>query len=178
MNNLPLSPFSLPRYEVRILTTADLPTLQDLLERCADFHLLVLGQPPQPGDAAALLENRPPNISPDDKTVLGIFSPGGLIAVLDLARNYPQPGIWWIGLLLIDSFQRGNGLGRRIYAAFETWAHQHGAREIRLGVVERNEKALRLWKSLGFQQIDQRPPAKMGLLEQSVYVLRKIPPDG
>jgi GNAT superfamily N-acetyltransferase len=169
-----LSPFQLTDYRVRVLDTSDLPSIQLLLDRCADFHLLVTGEPPKPGDASNLLEDHPPDIAPDDKIVFGIFSPRNeLLGVLDLARNYPLAGIWWIGLLLLDPICRGQGLGKQVYTAFEAWARKHGANEIRLGVVERNEKALRFWESLGFQRIVRRPPVKMGQLEQAVFVLSK-----
>ena len=171
-----LSPFSLPGTAVRALTTADLPALQALLERCADFNLLVSGEPPQPGDAAELLAEHPPGRLPEDKIVFGVYDPGdALLGVLDLAWHYPRSGVWWIGLLLLDPASRGQGLGRQVYYAFEDWACRNGAEEIRLGVVERNEKALRFWERMGFQVIDKRPPVRMGVLEQVVVVMKKIP---
>jgi GNAT superfamily N-acetyltransferase len=152
------APFGVPNYAVRFLGAADAPIIQALIERCADYSWLAAGQAPQPGDGDNLLIERPPDKSLTDKIVLGFFDlTERLIAVLDAVRDYPEAGIWYVGLFMIDPDCRRRGLGASIMAAFEVWAKAQGVRTIRLGVYPQNEPAHRFWLSLGFVEVERHP---------------------
>ncbi len=158
-------PFTLAHYATRFLTDADTPIIQALIERCADYVWLVAGQAPQPGDGAKLLIDRPSTKSLADKIAMGFFaSTDRLIGVLDAVRDYPEVGIWYIGLLMIDPDFRGQGLGTAILRAFEAWSMECGARAIRLGVYPQNDKGQRFWQRIGFVEIE-RHPQHFGVLD-------------
>jgi RimJ/RimL family protein N-acetyltransferase len=160
------------------LDLADTPALQDLLERCADFSWLVEGQPPFPQAAEEQLADLPPGKGLEDKYIYGIYTENTLVGVLDAIRGYPQEGVWWIGLLLLDPAQRGRGTGEQALHIFVDWAGQQGAGTFMLGVVEENQRGLQFWQRMGFELVETRPPRLFGRKEQVVLVMRKdiLPP--
>jgi ribosomal protein S18 acetylase RimI-like enzyme len=164
--------FNLSGYHIKLLQAADQSELQTLLEKCADYTLLVTGSPPKPSAASSLLVDCPPGKTVEDKVVIGISAEKqGLMSVLDTIKDYPNPGDWWLGLLLIDPAHRNKGLGKQIYQSFEHWASQLGARRIFLGVVEENQKAARFWQSLGFEIIERQPVRQFGNRAHAVITM-------
>lgn len=167
------------------MTTPDLPALegallalvsgsaveelQDLLERCEDFEVLVTGHPPDPHAAKDLLTEVPPDHPLRDKFVIGVWTEQGLAAAIDLLRDFPQPHVWYLGLLLVAPEARGSGLGERILEALKTWVRGHGGRAIRLMVQDQNPDALRFWLRHGFVQIGT---ATQELMDRSNEVTR------
>lgn len=148
-----MSPFPL-------LTDADRPRLQQLLEACSDYHLLVNGQEATPDEAKNLLAELPPGRSRDDKRVLDLGD-----GVLDVVRGYREPGEWYLGLLLFMPGARGKGRGKQVLAELIAWLKAEGATRLRLAVAEQNEAALRFWQREGFM-IEKRFPARpMGVRE-------------
>ncbi len=167
-------PFGVPGYATRYLDEGDRAALQKLLEDASDYALIVTGEAAGADDALGLLSELPPQKTAEDKLVVGLFTQAGeLIGVADVVRDYPAPAGWWIGLLLLHPARRGQGLGRQVYFALEGWAAGLGATEIGIGVVERNEKALRFWQGVGFAIVEKRPPRKFGKMEQAVWVMRR-----
>jgi ribosomal protein S18 acetylase RimI-like enzyme len=96
-----------------------------------------------------------------------------LAGVLDAVRDYPAPGDWWLGLLLLAPAQRNQGLGQRVYQAFEHWAGENGARCIYLGVLAENTDAYRFWQKAGFELVERRPAQHFGQVEHVVITMRK-----
>lgn len=127
--------------------------LQELLERCEDFEILVTGHPPDPHAARDLLVEVPPDHALRDKFVVGIWTDQGLTAAIDLLRDFPQAQVWYLGLLLVAPEARGAGFGERIVAALKPWIIAQGGRSIRLVVQEQNPAALRFWLRQGFAQV-------------------------
>jgi GNAT superfamily N-acetyltransferase len=164
--------FDIPGYDIGLLGTETIPKLQGLLERCADYHLLVSGEPPGSLAAESLLTECPPGYSGEDKVIIGIYTTdANLVGMLDAIRGYPQAECWWVGLLLIDPLFRNKGLGRLIYQSFEQWAGQLGAKTILIGVIEENERACRFWKQMGFEILEKQPPRQFGLNNQVVITM-------
>jgi GNAT superfamily N-acetyltransferase len=165
--------FKTPGYKAAILGNEDVAVLQDLLLKASDYNLLVTGKPPSPNAARELLADFPPGKTLDDKLALGIFEDGEvLVGVMDIVRDYPESGVWWIGLLLLDPAKRGHGLGEALYHSFERWAAQTGAVEIGLGVVEKNVLAVRFWKRLGFVTLEKKTHS-FGRIDQVVLRMRR-----
>jgi len=138
------------------LTSDDGPALQALLEECVDYHELVLGHPPGPAEAQAVFYAGPEaGSSPDNKMLLGIAlkDSAPLVGVLDAFVDYPERGVWYIGLLLFSPTARNAGIGREVVEHFALAAAANGARELQLNVVEQNEPGLRFWKRCGFVEM-------------------------
>lgn len=161
-------------YTTTYLQPEDRAILQRLLENCADYFELVNGLPPTDFEAQELFENKPPTKTLNDKLVIGLWNNAEKrIGVLDAIRDYPRPGEWFIGLLLIDPMYRQYGIGQRMYQAFEQWAVQHGACYIGLGVVEQNTRASVFWQRLGFEVVEKRLPKRYGNNDNVVVVMRR-----
>jgi GNAT superfamily N-acetyltransferase len=166
--------FTIAGYHIAQIQEPDLGELQALLESCSDYSLMVAGHPPDPSDAASLMLECPPGKILADKFVIGIsVEKKGLVGVLDAVREYPTQGDWWLGLLLLAPSQRNQGLGKRIYQAFEHWVGQQGTRRVFLGVLEENQKAYQFWQRMGFELIEKRPPTQFGNLNHVVLTMAR-----
>jgi GNAT superfamily N-acetyltransferase len=160
MMKFPLPP--LEGYTLAALSPTEEPLVQALCERCADYIELVAGLPPSPELARDLHTLLPAGKGYEDKILIGIFAgPAELVGLLDAVRDYPTQGVWFLGLLLLEPARRGQGLGEKLYRAFEGWA-----------------KASRFWQRLGFEEIERRPPEVFGAKE-SIFILmsRTLPPN-
>jgi ribosomal protein S18 acetylase RimI-like enzyme len=171
--------FNLSGYHIKLLQAADRSELQTLLEKCADYTLLVTGSPPKPSAASSLLVDCPPGKTLEDKVVIGISAEKqGLMSVLDTIKDYPNPGDWWLGLLLIDPALRNQGFGRLIVQSFEGWVKLRGARRTFLGVVEENQRAYQFWLKMGFELVEKRPPQQFGNLTHVVFTMLRTLSEG
>jgi len=171
MNNIPIL-FTLSGYETALIQPENTSELQTLMEKCADYSLMVDGHPPDPSEAARLLVDCPPGKTVADKLVIGFSNQNkGLIGVLDTVRDYPTERDWWLGLLVLDPAYRNHGLGRQIVQAFESWVGQQGARRIFLGVVAENAKAYQFWLKLGFDVIERHQGRQFGDLTHEVVIM-------
>lgn len=54
---------------------------------------------------------------------------------LEPVQSSKQAGVWYLGLLAVDPKLQKQQLGRTLLAAAEEYAHAHGARQIRMTVV-------------------------------------------
>ncbi len=167
------APPSVDGYSLAVLTPEDGPLAQHLCERCADYSEMLMGVPPGPAEAQSLYMALPDGKTYEDKILLGIFAGSeDLAGVLDAVRNFPGSGAWWLGALLLDPARRGQGLGTRVYRAFEQWAASCGAQAILLTVVEQNEASYRFWQRLGFA--DQgRATRRFGARESVFITMRR-----
>jgi GNAT superfamily N-acetyltransferase len=159
----------------RRLKAEDGLRLQALCEQCADYTVLIEGRQPDPGAAQNLFRSIPEGKDYRDKFLLGLWSAFDLIGVMDVIRNYPETGIWFIGLLILRPDQRGRGTGQAIIQAFENWAASSGALHIRLTVAKENEAACRFWRRVGFSEIGKVIPMQFGnKLHQMIVMSRDI----
>lgn len=173
MDSAPAFALGLPGYAVHRLWPEDAESLQQLLDRCSDYALLVEGEVASPTAGQDLFREVPPGKQVDDKFVLGIVDGAGrLIGLLEGVRGYPEAAVWWIGLLLLAPEARGHGIGRQLLADFSQYARTQGAAAIMLGVVEENVRAYRFWQQVGFRLVRQTEPRRFGKKAHSVYVLK------
>ena len=144
------------RFRARELNSDDGPELQRLLEASADYYELVLGRAPGPAEAQSVyLAGPETGRNPANKMLLGLAAVDrpDLIGVLDAFRDYPEAGVWYLGLLLFAPSARKGGIGREVVEAFAGAARARGAHELQLNVVEQNESAYRFWKAVGFEEV-------------------------
>ena len=93
----------------------------------------------------------------EDKFPFGIYAlEGELIGYLELFRNYPTDGEWWIGLLMLDPKVRRRGLGSRIFHAASFCAASNGAQALQLAVLESDPAAQNFWRRMGFEFVRRR----------------------
>ena len=145
--------FELEGFRVGLLGEADGDELDALLIRCTDFMRMSEGQAPVQGDGHLLLEERPQDAPDVEKQVLGVFDGPCLIGVIDVLRDYPAEGVWYLGLMLIEPARRREGLGTAAFAALKDWILAQGARALRLAVIDENAGSYRFWTRLGFRDL-------------------------
>jgi GNAT superfamily N-acetyltransferase len=136
----------------------------------------VLDREPGPAEALGVFYAGPEEgQGPGDKILLGITGPGGgpLIGVLDAFRNYPERGVWYIGLLLFDPDARRAGLGAQVLETLVAEAKRAGAHELQLNVVEQNTLGHAFWSRHGFVE-RRRWPQRYGSRE-SVFIRMALP---
>ena len=157
----------------RQLTADDIPAVNALFARCADYALLVDGELPAPDAATGIFENRPPEVATSDHFTIGLYHPSdGLIGLIEALRDYPDSGATYIGLMLLDPDHRGGGVGSAVHNTFAAWAMQHGAKRLMLSVVEENGAAYRFWQRLGYQRTRVLPPTRFKQKTHSRFELK------
>jgi GNAT superfamily N-acetyltransferase len=162
---------SIPDLEARPLAPAQLPLLQDLLQRCDDYQQLVYGGPTRPDEAEELLRERPPGLKETQKHLWGLFrADGSLGGAVDMLSDYPGPGEWYLGLLLLEPALRGAGRGGALARAVERHVRLSGGHLLRIAVAEQNAAGLRFWKREGFVEETRVGPMRLGVRES--YFLR------
>jgi ribosomal protein S18 acetylase RimI-like enzyme len=165
-------PSHFPPFEAIPLDTSDVPRLQTLFAACADYFHMVSGEAMGPEETEKELNELPPGKTLDDKFFLGLQLPDGTLGgILDVVRDYPESGIWYLGLLLLHPTERGHGRGASLHAQLRKHIQQQGGKAIRLGVLDQNDKALRFWERLGYIEI-ARKPYPVGKLQHTVRVMQ------
>jgi ribosomal protein S18 acetylase RimI-like enzyme len=160
-------------YSIRELIPSDEPVLQGLLEDCQDYNLLSDGQPTQPQAARDLMTDTPPGRSVEDKLVFGIWDQQFLVGVIDLLKDYPQVGNWWIGLLLLSPSNRQSKLGQATLDWIESLCQNHDIGLIQLGVFAENIAGLSFWQKVGFREVSRKEGYASGLKSHTVIVMEK-----
>lgn len=168
--------FNVEGFHIVRLTPEDAPQVQSLYERCNDYHLAHEGISTRASAGEEELTTLPPGRSMDDKFSFGIYAPGPeLIGYLELFRNYPADGEWWIGLLMLDPKMRRRGLGSQIFRAASVWAAGNAAQAIQLGVLESDPAATSFWYRQGFEFVRRRAyKSQAERKSHTVLILRRL----
>jgi len=164
----------IPGYAVRSLKPEEVELLQRLYDRCADFGVLVEGQPFSPTAAQAEFRTIPDGKSLSDKWMFGLINPQGeIVGLLETVRHYPDETTWWMGLLMLAPELRGQGVGREVLRSFSEYVRLRGGKAIMLGVVEENRPAYLFWQKMGFKVVRKTEPRPFGKKMQMVYVMQR-----
>jgi GNAT superfamily N-acetyltransferase len=162
------------RYHTRLLDPPDIQALQGLLERAGDYFEIATGAPPAADEATRAYVAGPPMKSVDDKRIIGLFDERDqLIGVLDALMDWPDPGTWSMGILLLDPGHRGHGLGTAALAAYESWARDQGAREFRTAVMAHHADGRRFIEQAGYSSTRTIDDYNAGARNASVLFFAK-----
>ncbi|SIQ50035.1 MULTISPECIES: GNAT family N-acetyltransferase [Acidiphilium] len=147
----------------------DREAVTELSAACADYALMVTGAPPTPQDGERFFQDCPPGRSLDTMLKLGVRGDSNTLrCLIDVVRDYPEPGIWYIGLLMVHPTDRRTGLGRSLIEGLARHAAGQGAQRLSLGVVEANNAALAFWTALGFTECRRTRGQRIGSLDHLV----------
>ena len=174
---LPTSP--LPGVRVVHLDEPWEGTLQRFFEANPAYFEEALGEPPAPDAALLEIRDLPPADFPyTELFLLGFVQEDGeLMAMASVVSDLLAAGVWHIGLFIVATERHGSGQAARLHAALQAWAEHHGARWMRLGVVQGRVRAERFWVRQGYQQVRLREGVEMGRLTNRLRVMVK-PLDG
>jgi len=156
-----------------VLGSGDLPDLQALFERCHAYFRLVHGAPPRPDEAERWLRDETASgKTVADKTVFGLRDDEErLVGAVDVVRDYPAPGEFYLGTMILEPTIRGVGLGATFHAWVRHWAREQGAKAVQLCVAVQNEGALRFWRREGYDELGTGR-VRNGTLESEVVKMR------
>lgn len=160
-------------YFAKILSLEDhLKIVQDLCKRCTDYYELCERRPTPDSAAEEIFMELPPGKTLEDKYVIGIFNKENkLVGLIEGVENFPE-GSWYIGLMIIDPLYRNTGLGEQIFINFKNWVENSNLTEIRVGVLDENEKAFNFWKKIGFQEFKRIENYQIGNNETTVIGMK------
>jgi GNAT superfamily N-acetyltransferase len=162
------------RCATRRLAPPDLPALQALFTRAADYFLIATGAPPAPDEAERAFVGGPPSKAVSDKQTIGVFDEAGtLVGVLDAIPDFPADGTCTIGMLLLDPAARGRGLGGAVLAAFEAWMTRRGARRLRTALVMHHAAGLAFLRRAGYVEVSRHDATAAGPARPAITVFEK-----
>jgi len=135
------------------LDQGHLPGLQALFERSASFIQQLHGEGPRRDEAERWLLEPPPGKAPEDRRAFGLVDDEErLIGAVDVVRDHPAPGEFWLGTMVIEPTIRGIGLGAWFHGQVLAWIRGQGARGVQLCVQRQNVGAVRFWLREGYQE--------------------------
>jgi|WetSurMetagenome_2_1015567.scaffolds.fasta_scaffold294576_2 diamine N-acetyltransferase len=140
-------------YRLNPESEKDVNILQKILSAAPGYYLLLEGNLPNPDAALKELKEVPPGKSAYDKFFYGIQLSGKYIGCFDLIRNYPDSKTAFIGLLLLIESEQNKSYGVQVLQYIKNLAKQWGCSRLRLGVIEKNQRALAFWKREGFLEL-------------------------
>ena len=180
MNGIPLPTSPSPGLDIVELSSGDAPALQRFFEANPAYFDAVFGEPAGPDAARDEIGDLPPaGWSFTRRWLLGYATADGeLAAVADVVSDLLVPGVWHIGLFIVATSRHGSGDGGVLYRGLESWAASHGARWLRLGVVQGNARAERFWEARGFVETRTRLRVEMGRRTNTLRVMVKPLPGG
>ena len=100
-------------------------------------------------------------VEPPGRTVVAVDGDGTIIGTANVYANRPGPGSHVASAsFMVDPAHAGQGAGRALGQYVIDWARAGGFRAIQFNaVVETNERAIGLWRSLGFEVLTTVPEA-------------------
>jgi L-amino acid N-acyltransferase YncA len=100
-------------------------------------------------------------VGPPGRTTVATTADGTIVGTASMYANRQGPGSHVASAsFMVDSRRAGRGTGRALGEDMIEWARRSGFRAIQFNaVVETNERAVRLWRSLGFAVIGTVPEA-------------------
>lgn len=135
------------------LGRSDLRALQALFERCTAFFQLVHGAPPRPDEASRWLAEAMPGHAAADRRAFGLLDDEErLVGAVDVVRDHPAAGEYWLGTMVIEPSIRGVGLGAWFHAQLLAWIRAQGACGVQLRVLGQNPGAVRFWAREGYEE--------------------------
>ncbi len=145
----------LPRYELHPVGEETFFDLFQLEESNAHYFAYEQDHPLTYEEAIEDIMKMPPELSPQQKQVFGLYRDGRMLAVADWAEGYPEADIVWIGLFMVDAGCARQGIGREVIETFCRAARENQFKKIRLGCIAENVEGLAFWQAMGFVPIDR-----------------------
>jgi len=169
----------MPHTLVKLRADRDAVRLQRLLERCSDYYELHEGWP-TPADAGEYELTLDPTL-PIPKTatilVLGLEEESGALdAAVQVLVDAPEPGTWWIGLLIVAPELRSRGLGAELVRQTLAAAAEAGAGTMKLAVSLSNPRGQRFWENAGFRDTEKiySVTARSGHVDRGRVTVREV----
>ena len=150
----------------------DIAELQAFAESNPEYWLLTHGL----GRCSPELEWRPPadmGYSEHFWFVVRHGSTREIVAEVDVATDLLAAGVYHLGYFMTATRTHGTGFAHRLYEAYERWAIDRGARWLRLGVVEVNQRGRAFWQRAGYVEVRRQDNYVQGDLSHVLITMVK-----
>ncbi|HEX6390549.1 MAG TPA: GNAT family N-acetyltransferase [Solirubrobacteraceae bacterium] len=143
--------------DIRLAHAGDWPAIWPFLRAIVTARETYAYDPEMSEDEARALWMVPPPA----RVVVAVADAGAIVGTANMYANRPGPGAHVASAsFMVDPAHHGRGIGRALGEDMIAWARGAGFRAIQFNaVVETNERAVRLWRSLGFATIGTVPEA-------------------
>jgi len=147
----------IPGMEIRDATEQDWPAIWPFLHQIVTAGETYAYDPDMTEDQARRLWM----VGPPGRTVVAVDDGGAVVGTANMYANRPGPGSHVASAsFMVDPARAGRGTGRALGEAMLQWARERGFRAVQFNaVVKTNERAVKLWRSLGFEVIGTVPEA-------------------
>jgi len=170
----------LPASPVAGLRTVELgagsePLLQRFFEANPLYFMTTHGEPARPSEAHDEIHDElPSGWAFTKKWVIGYLDARDeVVALANVVTDLLGGDVWHIGTFIVATARHGNGEAQVLHRGLEDWARANGARWLRLGVVQGNDRGERFWERLGYVQTRTRSGVEMGRLTNTLRVMVK-----
>jgi|GEM_PF-1256225 len=163
-----------PPITLRPLGADDLPALQALYERSLGYFRTHADGRPGPDYAAWVYRDV---LDRDDRQLLGIWwERRELIGCLDLRFAHPQPGMVWLGALILADETPGDRQTIATWAVriLEEWLRiATETTAIRLALPLSDRAEVRFWTQMGYRATGQMTRAAIGARRERLAIYHK-----
>lgn len=132
------------QYEVRQITTEDIPTVYELCKGNPYYYEHMKMQPTIKNLTESMTE-LPPGKALDDKYFVGFWEDDNLIAILDLIIEYPNEETGFIGWFMMNQDKQGNDVGSEIVQEILACMKNMNLQKARLAYIKGNRQAEHFW---------------------------------
>ncbi|WP_338847728.1 GNAT family N-acetyltransferase [Massilia sp. W12] len=162
------------QWRVQRLQLQHAALLQDLYQRNPAYFIISGDAPAAPDAAWRDLAAGAPTAWPHRARAMYALcdQDGQAQAAVDWAADLFAPGVWHIGFVLLDARWQGQGQARALYQVLEQHALAHGARWMRLGVLQNNPRAQAFWRASGFAFLRSRSIGEQGAPRMADVMLK------
>lgn len=87
-----------------------------------------------------------------------------VVGIIDYLMENPSDHMPWLGLLMIRGQDQGHGLATAALHHYEELMRKSGERQVRLGVIKGNDRALAFWTSRGFRFYQEKEGSQWTVL--------------
>jgi len=144
--------------------SADAAAVTCLFTAAADYVALESGLAPSAALTEDFFTDAPPGGDSATSLKLGLVLPEGTLAALaDVAFGYPEATDAYIGLMLVGTRWRGQGLGSRMLDHIIAASRARGATRLLIAVLEANPRGRAFWQRHGFREVLRAAPMVIGL---------------
>lgn len=134
-------------HELRVATAADLAAYRAVFEAVAAEGRWIGTEAPVDWAARAAFLER---LVGDDPTAVLVVAEVGGVVVGAITAEHGRSGRVELGMAIVDG-HRGRGIGTALLAWVLDWARARGAHKVMLELWPHNERALGLYRKLGFE---------------------------
>lgn len=146
--------------------------MQRLFDRSEGYFRIASGAPAPATEGRDEFDSLPPPDWPQGrKWIIGFEAGGELAGEATLIADLFAPGVWHVGLFIVDESHWGRG--GQMYRDLEAWMGGQGARWLRLGVILGNDRGERFWRREGYVETRRREGFRVGQQDNTLIVMGK-----